>query len=242
MPYPAKPLAMLLGAGAVAMLGAALLSGRLSVRAAELNQPVPAPALDESQTTAGPESIVLSGGCFWGVQGVFEHLKGVRSAVSGYAGGSAATAEYETVSTGTTGHAESVRVTYDPAQVSLGRILQVFFSVALDPTEVGHQGPDYGSQYRSEIWVATPEQRRIAEAYVAQLDRAHVFPRPIATRVDPLTGFYPAERYHQDFLVRYPDNPYIAYNDIPKVEALQSLFPAMYRADPVLVLKQGSAS
>lgn len=236
-----RSLATLSAAGGGAVLAAALLSGYLRARAAEPAQPVPPPALDEPHTAA-TESIVLSGGCFWGVQGVFEHVRGVREAQSGYAGGSAATAQYETVSTGTTGHAESVRITYDPSQVSLGRILQVFFSVALDPTEVGHQGPDYGSQYRSEIWVASPDQQRIAAAYIAQLNAAHVFARPIATRVDPLTGFYPAERYHQDYLTRHPDNPYIAYNDIPKVEALQSLFPALYRADPVLVLKQGSAS
>ncbi len=215
--------------GAIAL--AIGLSGHTPAHAA--SGPVPAPALDMPRQ-AGPQSIVLSGGCFWGVQGVFEHVRGVTRAVSGYAGGAAGTAEYETVSTGTTGHAESVQITYDPQRVSLGKLLQIFFSVALDPTQVNRQGPDDGTQYRSEIWYATPEQARVAQAYIAQLNAAHVFHERIATSVDKLPGFYPAEAYHQDFLAHNPDYPYIAMNDIPKVQALQLLFPSDYRADPVL--------
>ena len=181
---------------------------------------------------------MLSGGCFWGVQGVFEHVQGVQSAVSGYTGGAGVTAHYEVVSTGSTGHAESVKVTFDPTRVSLGQLLRIFFSVALDPTRTDGQGPDEGSQYRSEIWTANADQARVAQAYIAQLDQAHAFAAPIATRVDPLHGFYPAERYHQDYLVLNPDAAYIAYNDMPKVEALQHLFPVQWRADPVTV--QGS--
>ena len=194
---------------------------------------VPPPALDIPAAT-GPQTAVLSGGCFWGVQGVFEHVKGVERVLAGYAGGAKSTAEYETVSTGATGHAESVQITYDPQQISYGKILQIFFSVALDPTQKDAQGPDSGTQYRSEIWVSNPEQQKVAAAYVAQLDAAHTYSAPIATRVDPLAGFYPAEPYHQDFLERNPDYPYIAYNDIPKVEALKKLFPQVYSAQPKL--------
>jgi len=178
---------------------------------------------------------VLAGGCFWGVQGVFQHLDGVISAVSGYAGGAADTAHYETVSTGTTGHAESVRVTFDPQRISYGRILQVFFSVALDPTEVNRQGPDSGTQYRSVLFTTTPEQERVAKAYIAQLDQAQAFAAPIATRVDPGQTFYPAEGYHQNYLTLHPGSPYIAGWDLPKIAALQRLFPSLYRAQPVLV-------
>jgi peptide-methionine (S)-S-oxide reductase len=173
---------------------------------------------------------VLSGGCFWGVQGVFEHVKGVTRVVAGYSGGDRDTADYETVSTGTTGHAESVQITYDPHVISYGKLLQIFFSVALDPTMKDAQGPDSGTQYRSEIWVATPEQKAVAVAYVAQLDAARTYGAPIATRVDPLHGFYPAEAYHQDFLETHPDYPYIVYNDMPKVAALRALFPGVYEA------------
>ncbi len=189
----------------------------------------------------GTHSIVLSGGCFWGVQGVFEHVRGVKTAVAGYAGGPASAANYEAVSTGTTGHAESVKVSYDPSVVSTGKLLQIFFSVALDPTQHDAQGPDDGTQYRSEIWTSDAGDAALARRYIADLDRAHVFARPIATRVDPLAGFYPAEGYHQDFLVHHPDYPYIAINDIPKVEALKKLFPANYAPTPVLALP-GSAS
>ncbi len=241
MPRPAPPRAALI-AGAAAVAGLLLL-GRLAAGAAEPTRLVPPPALDEPRpAAAGTESVVLSGGCFWGVQGVFEHLRGVRRAVAGYAGGAAGTAEYETVSTGATGHAELVQVTYDPAQISLGKIFQVFFSVALNPTEEGFQGPDFGSQYRSEIWVSGPAQRRVAAAYIAQLDRTHAFDLPIATRVDDLPAFYPAEQYHQDYLTLHPGKPYIAINDMPKVEALQRLFPQLYRATPVTVFRQPAAS
>jgi len=195
---------------------------------------VPAPVADLAEA-AGPQTVVLSGGCFWGVQGVFEHVKGVTRAVSGYAGGKKETAEYETVSGGDTGHAESVQVTFDPKQISFGHVLQIFFSVALDPTEVNRQGPDEGTQYRSEVFAVNADEARVAKAYVAQLDGAHVFSRPIATRVDMLPGFYPAEAYHQDFLATHPDYPYIVYNDLPKVAALKADFPADYREQPTMV-------
>lgn len=202
---------------------------------------LPAPALDVTTSGPGLQTAIFSGGCFWGVQGVFEHVKGVTQAVSGYTGGHVVNPSYEQVSTGTTGDAESVRVTFDPRQVTYGRLLQIFFSVALDPTEIGHQGPDWGTQYRSELFVEGPEQERVARAYIAELDAAHAFDAPIATRVDPAGPFYPAETYHQDFLVRNPDNPYIVINDMPKLERLRQLFPASWRTDPVLVDK-GSGS
>jgi peptide-methionine (S)-S-oxide reductase len=196
---------------------------------------VPAPALNPPETAAS-ETAVLSGGCFWGLQGVYEHVKGVTKVYAGYAGGAAATAVYEVVSTGETGHAESVQVTFDPRVISYGQILQIYFSVATDPTELNFQGPDSGTQYRGEIWFSGPAQQQIATAYIAQLTAAHAFSQPIVTRVDPLKGFYKAEDYHQDFLVRHPDYPYIAANDIPKVENLQRLFPALYQAMPVTVM------
>jgi len=202
---------------------------------------VPAPTVD-LPATGERQVVTLSGGCFWGIQGIFEHVKGVERAVSGYAGGTASTANYETVSSGTTGHAETVEITYDPHEISFGRILQIFFSVGLDPTEVDRQGPDRGPQYRSEIWAADAEQARVARAYVAQLDAAHLWPRPIATRVDALAGFYPAEAYHQDFLLLHPHQPYIAFEDMPKVEALERLFPERWRADAVTVLPRKPAS
>ena len=220
-----------------ALLPAGLLFAGPRLHADEAPHLVPAPAID-MPAPSGPamQSIVLSGGCFWGVQGVFEHVRGVESAVSGYAGGAADTANYDSVSTGSTGHAESVKVTFDPARISLGQLLRIYFSVALDPTQTGGQGPDEGSQYRSEIWTANADQARIARAYIAQLDHSHAFGARIATRVDPLRGFYPAERYHQDYLALNPDAPYIAINDMPKVEALQHLFPSQWRADPKTVL------
>jgi peptide-methionine (S)-S-oxide reductase len=192
---------------------------------------VPAPAVDASRA-AGHErqTVVVSGGCFWGVEAVFRHVKGVVEATSGYAGGSADTASYELVSEGNTGHAESVRVTFDPAQVSLGQLLQVFFSVAHDPTQVNRQGPDTGTQYRSAIFVTSAAQRRVVDAYIAQLDKAKVFPRPIATEVASLTAFYPAESYHQDYAALHPHNPYIVINDAPKVAHLREMFPALYRS------------
>ena len=196
-------------------------------RGAEDMHVVPPPAQDLA-ATAAPQTAVLSGGCFWGVQGVFEHVRGVQRVLAGYSGGKADTANYETVSGGDTGHAESVQITFDPKQISYGKILQIFFSVALDPTMKDAQGPDTGTQYRSEIFAATPDQARIATAYIAQLTAAHAYSAPIATRVDPLTAFYPAEAYHQDFLELHPTYPYIAINDMPKVEALKRLFPDTY--------------
>ena len=197
---------------------------------------VPAPTVDEPKAAPGvTETAVLAGGCFWGVQGVFQHVKGVTMAESGYAGGQQATADYETVSTGTTGHAESVRITYDPAQVSFGKLLQIYFSVVQDPTQLDRQGPDEGTQYRSAIFAQDATQQRVADAYVAQLSAAKVFPAPIVTTVEPNTGFFPAEQYHQNYLNSHPTSSYIAANDMPKVAALEKLFAGDYRAQPVLV-------
>ncbi len=192
---------------------------------------VPAPSVDEpTPTSATPETAVLAGGCFWGVQGVFAHVKGVSQAESGYAGGDAATAHYGTVSTGSTGHAESVRITYDPTQVTYGQLLQIYFSVAQDPTELNRQGPDVGTQYRSAIFAEDATQQRVAQSYVAQLTQAAVFPGPIVTTVvPPRAAFFPAEGYHQDFFNLNPSNPYIVANDVPKVDGLKQLFPALYR-------------
>jgi len=191
---------------------------------------VPAPTKDAPRAAApGQQTAVLSGGCFWGVQAVFQHVKGVISATSGYAGGSAKTAEYEIVSTGETGHAESVQIVYDPSQITYGELLRVFFSVAHDPTQLNRQGPDTGSQYRSLILFTSEEQRRIAQAYIAQLDAAKVYSRPIVTKVEPFQAFYTAESYHQDYLKNNSSNPYIVYNDLPKLENLKKVFPALYR-------------
>ncbi len=219
---------------ATAALSLAL--GSVASRAAEEAVVIPAPAIDEAGKS-GTETAVFAGGCFWGVQGVFQHVKGVKSAVSGYAGGEAATAQYETVSTGTTGHAESVKVVFDPKEVSYGKLLQIFFSVAHNPTQLNFQGPDEGTQYRSALFISDPEQRKVAEAYIAQLDKAHVFKKPIVTKIADYTGFYPAEQYHQDFLTLNPTYPYIVYNDLPKIEDLKEIFPADYSEEPVLVLK-----
>jgi len=191
---------------------------------------IPAPTLDEPATgRPKAETAVLAGGCFWGVQGVFQHVKGVSSAQSGYAGGVAATANYDTVSTETTGHAESVRITYDPTQVSYGKLLQIFFAVVQDPTELNRQGPDVGPSYRSVIFAQDDTQQKIANAYIAQLNAAGAFPAPIVTTVSPGTQFFPAEAYHQDFLSLHPNNPYIVANDLPKLDALRSTFPDLYR-------------
>jgi peptide-methionine (S)-S-oxide reductase len=190
---------------------------------------VPNPAIDAAlATTKSDQTAVVSGGCFWGIQAVFQHVKGVLSATSGYSGGAANTAEYELVSNGDTGHAESVKIVYDPSQVTYGQLLRVFFSVAHDPTELNRQGPDTGSQYRSAIFYSNDEQKRIAEAYIAQLEKAKVFPQPIVTQVVSLKEFYPAEAYHQDYAARHPDNPYIFYNDAPKVAHLREKFPELY--------------
>jgi peptide-methionine (S)-S-oxide reductase len=197
---------------------------------------LPAPAADTLATGAsGPQTVVLAGGCFWGVQAVFQHTKGVIKAVSGYAGGSKETAEYEIVSTGRTSHAESVAVTFDPSVVSYGAILQIYFSVAHDPTELNRQGPDEGTQYRSEIFAQNDEQKRVAEAYVAQLGKASVFKAPIVTKISLGAPFYPAEGYHQDYATLHPSNMYIVFNDLPKIENLKRVFPDRYQATPVLV-------
>jgi peptide-methionine (S)-S-oxide reductase len=202
--------------------------------AAEEAVVIPAPTVDV-QATDGTQTAVVAGGCFWGVQGVFQHTAGVVNAVSGYAGGSKATADYSTVSTGSTGHAESVEIKYDPKQISYGKILQIFFSVAHDPTQLNRQGPDSGTQYRSAIFTTSDEQKKVADAYIAQLNAAKVYRKPIVTKVGPLEGFYPAEAYHQDYLTLHPSQPYIAYNDIPKVENLKKLFAANYLEKPTLV-------
>ena len=193
------------------------------------NSTLPSPAVDAPMaTTKAEQTAVVAGGCFWGIQAVFQHVKGVISATSGYAGGSAKTAEYELVSTGETGHAESVKITYDPSKITYGQLLRVFFSVAHDPTQLNRQGPDEGTQYRSSIFYGTDDQKRIAEAYITQLEKAKVFQRPIVTQVVPLKGFYPAEAYHQDYAAHHPNNPYIIYNDAPKVAHLRELFPDLY--------------
>ena len=214
--------------------------GETVAKGADLDRRLPAPVVDEAPKGPGTESLVLAGGCFWGVQGVFQHVRGVLGAVSGYDGGAASTAEYESVSTGTTGHAESVRITYDPHVITYGHLLQIFFSVATDPTQLNKQYPDEGTQYRSEIFAATPEQARIAKAYIAQLEQSRVFPKAIVTVVAHDTGFFSAETYHQNFLTLHPDSPYIATFDLPKIAALQKVFPAEFRPDPVLVPGRGS--
>lgn len=199
---------------------------------------VPAPQVDQPAVALGAqETAVLAGGCFWGVQGVFQHVKGVTNAESGYAGGQQATADYDTVSTGTTGHGESVRITYDPSQVTFGQLLRIYFSVVQDPTQLNRQGPDEGTQYRSAIFAQDATQQRVAETYIAQLSQAAVFPAPIVTKVEPNTEFFPAEQYHQDFLNSNPSYPYIVMNDMPKLDDLKRLFPDEYRAQPVLVGK-----
>ncbi len=207
----------------------------VSGRTGEAGTPLPPPEIDSPKSaSSGTETAVLAGGCFWGVQGVFQHTKGVKQVFAGYSGGEKARATYEQVGTGQTGHAESVQIIFDPREISYGEILRIYFSVAHDPTQLNRQGPDIGSQYRSVIFYADPLQQRIAQAYVAQLGRAHVFPQPIVTRVDPLRAFYPAEGYHQDFLIRHPDHPYIFSNDLPKIANLKRLFPQEYREQPVM--------
>jgi peptide-methionine (S)-S-oxide reductase len=195
------------------------------------NNVLPDPAVDAPMAQAGmKQEAVIAGGCFWGIQAVFQHVKGVKSATSGYAGGPADKAQYELVSTGETGHAESVKIVYDPSQITYGRILRVFFSVAHDPTQLNRQGPDTGSQYRSVIFYGSDEQKQIAEAYIAQLAKTQIFPRPIVTQVVPLRAFYPAEAYHQDYAARHPQDPYIVINDAPKVAQLRQQFPNLYVA------------
>jgi peptide-methionine (S)-S-oxide reductase len=211
---------------AVAML---LLTTTVACRASSAAVKLPNPTADDPlNKTQGAQTMVLSGGCFWGIQAVFEHVKGVSSVTAGYSGGSAQTAQYEIVSTGNTGHAESVRIVYDPGQISYGQLLKVFFSVAHDPTELNRQGPDEGTQYRSAIFYATDDQRRVAQAYIDQLNGAKVFAQPIVTQVVALRAFYPAEAYHQDYAEHHPNEPYIAINDLPKVEHLKQTLPELY--------------
>jgi peptide-methionine (S)-S-oxide reductase len=213
-----------------------LMTLNASLSSADGARPIPAPAQDESSNPGATSEIaVLAGGCFWGVQGVFQHVEGVANAVSGYAGGDSRAAHYDLVSTGTTGHAESVEITFDPRRISYGRILQIFFSVAHDPTELNRQGPDVGTQYRSAIFPMSREQQRVAEAYIAQLNQAHAFGQSIVTTIETGKAFFPAEDHHQDFMARNPHHRYIVVNDLPKVKNLQRLFPALYRTEPVLV-------
>jgi peptide-methionine (S)-S-oxide reductase len=198
------------------------------VALANSKAPFPDAEVDIPASAAtGPQTAVLAGGCFWGVEAVFEHLKGVKNVVSGFAGGDKSTAHYETVSTGRTGHAESVKITYDPNQITYGQILKVYFAIAHDPTELNRQGPDSGTQYRSAIFYANDDQKKVAEAYIQQLDAAKVYSHKIVTQVIPLNGFYPAEAYHQHYLENHTDQPYIVYNDLPKLEALKKQYPQM---------------
>jgi peptide-methionine (S)-S-oxide reductase len=219
----------------VAVLMAATVVMRIIPASAQEGLAVPAPAIDLPSSQPQSEVMVIAGGCFWGVQGVYQHVTGVTNALSGYAGGAKSTAHYQLTGDGTTGHAESVQITYDPKQVTFGQLLQVFFSVAHDPTQLNRQGPDWGTQYRSTIFAATPQQADVARAYIAQLNQAHVFKKPIVTTIEMGKTFYPAEAYHQDFLVRNPTYPYIVINDLPKVANLKRLLPGMYRDVPVLV-------
>ena len=197
------------------------------------------PSIDNPKTAGDMQTAVLAGGCFWGVQGVFEHVRGVQNVVAGYAGGDKKTAQYAIVSSGSTGHAESVEITFDPSQVSYGQLLQIAFSVVSDPTLLNRQGPDTGSQYRSAVFYSNDTQKHIVESYIAQLDQSHVFSRAIVTRVEPLTGFFPAESYHQDYLVHHPHEPYVAFNDLPKIANFQRVFPDLYSGRPVLVKGDG---
>lgn len=219
-----------LSIGAAALLIALVLFSVVTKNSTTAAVAVPNPVLDEPlASTKGERTLVVAGGCFWGIQAVFQHVKGVTRATAGYSGGSAKNAEYEIVSSGTTGHAESVEIVYDPSQVTLGQLLKVFFSVAHDPTELNRQGPDEGTQYRSVIFYGDADQQKIAKAYIDQLDQAKVFRRPIVTQVVPLTKFYKAEGYHQDYAEKHPNEPYIAINDLPKVEHLKQQCPDLYR-------------
>jgi peptide-methionine (S)-S-oxide reductase len=235
--FPNPRLLPMLKAASRAVMGAVLFGLMVCapVSAAEPAVAIPAPAYDAPKAAGPVQTAVLSGGCFWGVQGVFEHLIGVRQVLSGYAGGAKSNASYEVVSGGNTGHAESVQINYDPAKVSYGQILQVYFSVAHNPTELNRQGPDVGTQYRSVIFYANDAQKKVAENYIAQLSKSGVFGAPIVTQLAPLQGFYPAEGYHQDYLLMNPTNPYIVYNDLPKIRNFQKLLPVLYQAKAVTV-------
>ncbi|HEX3602771.1 MAG TPA: peptide-methionine (S)-S-oxide reductase MsrA [Steroidobacteraceae bacterium] len=215
-------------------LAAGVIVWRTPLFGAEAPVVIAPPAIDNPKAAGPMQTAVLSGGCFWGVQGVFEHVRGVKNVIAGYAGGEKATAQYETVSSGTTGHAESVQITFDPAVISYGQLLQIAFSVVHDPTQLNRQGPDVGTQYRSEIFYSDGNQKHIAQAYIAQLDQSHAFARPIVTRVDPLKGFYPAEHYHQDYLINNPTQPYIAIYDVPKIQNFRRTFPELFSGQPVL--------
>jgi peptide-methionine (S)-S-oxide reductase len=221
-------------AAALLLVATAAVLWRVPLFGAEAPVVIAPPAVDNPKVAGPAQTAVLAGGCFWGVQGVFEHVRGVEKVIAGYAGGEKSTAQYDTVSSGTTGHAESVKITFDPAEISYGQILQIAFSVVHDPTQLNRQGPDVGTQYRSAVFYADDGQKRIAEAYISQLDKAHVFSRPIVTRVDPLRGFYAAEYYHQDYLFHNPNVPYIALFDMPKIENFKRTFPDLYSGHPVL--------
>lgn len=223
------------GAAAATALALAVLP-----TSAETARQLPPPAANEMTDAEATRTAVFAGGCFWGVQGVFQHVEGVTSAVSGYAGGHEATAQYEKVGRGGTGHAEAVRIVYDPRKVSFGALMQIFFSVAHDPTELNRQGPDVGTQYRSTIFAGDDEQERLAKAYIDQLEAAKLFGRKIATTIERGKPFYAAEGYHQDYLTLHPTQPYIAIHDLPKIENLKRLFPDRYRVEPVLVSKTGT--
>lgn len=235
---------LLFTTGAIALAALAYLGGGLSVSAAEEKAvKLPPPAID-TPATANTATAVFAGGCFWGVQGVFQHTRGVLNAVSGYAGGDKATASYDIIGSGRTGHAESVQITYDPKQVSYGKLLQIYFSVAHDPTTLNRQGPDHGTQYRSAIFYLDANQKQVAEKYIAQLDAAKVFPGKIVTQLTPLAAplaFYPAEAYHQDYATLHPGEPYIATFDLPKIANLKTMMPELYREKPVLVSQAGKA-
>jgi peptide-methionine (S)-S-oxide reductase len=234
-----KSITFLLSAASLAAVGAFAFQSFTLPSMAQEGIAIPAPKLDEP---AGGKSevAVFAGGCFWGVQGVFQHVDGVTNAVSGYAGGDAQTAQYRVVGTGSTGHAEAVRVTFDPDKISYGKLLQIYFSVAHDPTQLNRQGPDVGTQYRSTIFAGSEEQAKVAKAYIGQLDAAKVYQGPIATTIETGKTFYPAEDYHQDYLTLNPTQPYIVYNDLPKIEHLKRLFADLYRDDPVLVSEAAS--
>ncbi|NYE59348.1 peptide-methionine (S)-S-oxide reductase [Duganella sp. 1224] len=230
-----KNIALKVGAPIAFLIGVALQQHAAS--AAESAVVIAPPAVDEPANGQHTATAIFAGGCFWGVQGVFQHVKGVSSAVSGYTGGNARSASYDMVENGDTGHAESVKITYDPTQVSYGKLLQIFFSVTHDPTTLNRQGGDVGTQYRSAIFPQTPTQRAVAEKYIAQLDASHVFKKPLTTRVEPDKQFYVAESYHQNYLTLHPNDPYIVYNDLPKVDNLKRILPDQYRAEAVLVRK-----
>lgn len=230
LPTATRP-SLLMPLAAACALAAAVLFAQAPARSAEQAVALPAPTLDLSAAGAKQASAVFAGGCFWGIQGVFQHVKGVKEAVSGYAGGAAASAHYEEVGSGRTGHAEAVRITYDPAQVSYGKLLQIFFSVAHDPTQLNRQYPDSGPQYRSTIFASTPEQHKVAAAYIAQLDAAHAFGSKIVTTIEDGKPFYAAESYHQNYLILHPDSGYIVTYDLPKIASLAKVAPQFYRQD-----------